>query len=135
MNTNFTIDELTTWIADLMTSAKNDESFPATWFKPTEDSPIAIVGGWMNGFSPRDTDLFCMSKSEPTFAMCVKIIENKEHYAYPDFATLSMPVEVSGEVDDTCQILEWEDDPEAFATFFWGEWQRMLETWECGGYC
>ena len=136
MNTNFTIRELATWIAGLIDSAKKDEQFLVNWFKPTEDSPISIVGGWLGGNYPGvNSDLFCESKSSPGFIMSVKIIQNEGPYAYTDFEMLSMPTEVNGEVDDTCQMLEWEDDPEAIATFFWGEWQRVQETWECGGYC
>ena len=136
MNTNFTINELATWIGGLQDSAKNDESFSVAWFKPTENSPISIVGGWLGGNYPGvNADLFCESKSNPGYIMSVKIIENKGPYAYADFEILDMPIEVNDEVDDTCQMLEWEDDPEAIATFFLGEWQRMMETWECGGYC
>lgn len=135
MNTNFTIRELATWITGLIDSAKKDEQFLVNWFKPTEDSPISIVGGWLGGNYPGvNADLFCESKASPGYIMSVKIILNEGPYAYTDFEMLSMPTEVNGEVDDTCQMLEWEDDSERIATFFWGEWQRMQETWECGGY-
>lgn len=135
MNTNFTINELATWIADLIDFAKKDEQFLVNWFKPTEDSAISIVGGWLGGNYPGvNADLFCESKSSPGYIMSVKIILNEGPYAYTDYEMLSMPTEVNGEVDDTCQMLEWNDDPEQIATFFWGEWQRMHETCECGGY-
>ena len=136
MNTNFTIRELAGWIASLIDYAKKDEQFLVSRFKPTENSPISIVGGWLGGNYPGvNADLFCESKSSHGFIMSVKIIQNEGPYAYTDFEMLSMPTEVNGEVDDTCQMLEWEDDPEQIATFFWGEWRRMMETWECGGYC
>jgi hypothetical protein len=135
MNTNFTIRELATWITGLIDSAKKDEQFLVNWFKPTEDSTISIVGGWLGGNYPGvNADLFCESKSSPGYIMSVKIILNEGPYAYTDYEMLSMPTEVNGEVDDTCQMLEWNDDPEQIATFFWGEWQRMQETCECGGY-
>lgn len=135
MNTNFTINELTAWIGGLQDAAKNDENFSVAWFKPTKDSPIAIIGGWLGGNCPEENaDLFCESKSNPGYIMSVKIIENKGPYAYADFEILDMPIEVSGEVDDTCFLLEWDEDPSCIAIFFWGEWQRMMETWECGGY-
>jgi hypothetical protein len=136
MNTNFTIRELADWIAGLIDSAKKDEQFLVNWFKPTESLPISIVGGWLGGNYPGvNDDLFCSSKSSQEYIMCIKIIQNEGPYAYTDFEMLSMPTEVAGEVDDTCQLLEWNDDPEQIATFFWGEWMRMYETWECGGYC
>ena len=136
MNTNFTINELAGWIADMIDYAKKDEQFLVSWFKPTENSPISIVGGWLSGNYPGvNADLFCESKTSPGYIMSVKIIENKGPYAYADFEILDMPVEVNGEVDDTCFLLERDEDPACIATFFWGEWQRMMETWECGGYC
>ena len=135
MNTNFTIRELAGWIASLIDSAKKGEQFLVNWFKPTENSPISIVGGWLGGNYPGvNADLFCESKSSPGYIMSVKISLNEGHYAYTDFEMLDMPTEVTGEVDDTCQMLEWNDDPEQIATFFWGEWQRMSEAFECGGY-
>jgi hypothetical protein len=135
MNTNFTINELATWIADLIDFAKNDNILSVAWFKPTENSPIAIVGGWLGGNYPGvNADLFCESKSDPGYIMSVKLIQNEGLYACPDFEMLCMPTEVDGEVDDTCLMLEWEDDPEQIATFLCGEWQRMQETCECGGY-
>lgn len=136
MNNTFNIKELAGWIAGLIESAKNDEQFLVNWFKPTENSPISVVGGWLGGNYPGvNADLFCESKSNPGHIMSVKIIQNEGPYAYTDYEMLSMPTEVTGEVDDTCQMLEWNDDPEQIATFFWGEWQRMQETFECGGYC
>ena len=125
MNKTFTKEELTNWIAGLMNAAENDESFTVAWFEPTKNSPVSIVGGWQDGFHPSQADLFCMSESCPTYAMCIKIIENNGPYAYCDFETLGMPVCENGEVDDTCMALEWEDTPERFAEFFMGEWERM----------
>ena len=99
-------------------------------------SRLHDVGGWLGGNYPGvNADLFCESKSSPGYIMSIKIIQNEGPYAYTDFEMLSMPTEVEGEVDDTCQLLEWEDDPEQIAIFFWGEWIRMMETLECGGYC
>ena len=136
MINTFTKDALAGWVNGLIQAAKEDEQSSVSWFIPTKDSPISIVGGWLGGNYPGvNDDLFCVSKSNPEYIMCIKIIQNKSPYAYTDFEMLSMPTEVTGEVDDTCQLLEWNDDPEQIATFFWGEWQRMQETWECGGYC
>ena len=128
MNKTFTKEQLTSWIAGLQEAAKNDEQFLVDWFKRTKDSPFSIVGGWMDGFAPKEADLFCQSKSSPTFCMCVKIIVNKGPYAYCDFETLDMPMSEDGEVDDNCIALEWNDDPAKVAEFFMIEWEQLMDT-------
>lgn len=128
MNKTFTKEQLTTWIADLQKAAKNDEQFLVDWFKRTKDSPFSIVGGWLGGFAPSEADLFCQSKSSPTFCMCIKIIVNEGPYAYCDFETLNMPTFEDGEVDDNCIALEWRDDPMKVAEFFMIEWEQLMDT-------
>ena len=128
MNKTFTKEQLTSWIADLQTAAKNDEQFLVDWFKRTKESPFSIVGGWLDGFNPKEADLFCQSKSSPTFCMCVKIIVNEGPYAYCDFETLDMPRSEDGEVDDNCIALEWKDDPAKTAEFFMIEWEQLMDT-------
>jgi hypothetical protein len=126
MNKTFTKEELTSWIEGLKDAAENDECFDVDWFGPTKNSRFSIVGGWEDGFDSADADLFCMSKSNPTYAMSVKICENKGPYAYADFETLDMPIDAFGEVDDTSITLEWDDNPEAVAEFFMIEWDRLM---------
>lgn len=128
MNKTFTKEQLTTWIADLQKAAKNDEQFLVDWFKRTKESPFSIVGGWLGGFAPSEADLFCQSKSEPTYCMCIKIIVNEGNYAYCDFETLDMPMTEDGEVDDNCIALEWKDDPAKVAEFFMIEWEQLMDT-------
>ena len=128
MNNTFTKEQLTSWIADLQEAAKNDERFLVDRFKRTKESPFSIVGGWMDGFAPKEADLFCQSKSEPTYCMCVKIIVNEGPYAYCDFETLNMPMSEDGEVDDNCIALEWKDDPAKVAEFFMIEWEQLMDT-------
>lgn len=128
MNKTFTKEQLTSWIAGLQEAAKNDEQFLVDWFKRTKESPFSIVGGWMDGFAPKEADLFCQSKSSPTFCMCVKIIVNEGPYAYCDFETLDMPMSEDGEVDDNCIALEWKDDPAKVAEFFMIEWEQLMDT-------
>lgn len=130
MNTTFTKEQLTGWIKGLQEAAKNDERFLVDWFKPTMNSEFSIVGGWLDGFNPNEADLFCQSKSEPTYCMCVKIIVNEGHYAYCDFETLDMPMSEDGEVDDNCIALEWKDDPAKAAEFFMIEWEQLMDTLE-----
>lgn len=128
------VKELAAWIEDLQYLAKKDENFLVSWFKPTEDSPISIVGGWMNGFDPADADLFCLSKTNNTYGMSVKIVVNHGPYAYCDFEVLDMPVLHNDEVDDTMLTLEWDDNPAAVASFFAGEWERIMEAYRNGVY-
>lgn len=128
MNKTFTKEALAGWIKGLKQAAKEDEQFSVSWFIPTKESPLSIVGGWENGFSPREADLFCQSKSEPTFAMCIKIVVNEGPYAYCDFETLNMPVDDREEVEDTCIALEWKDDPTKVAEFYMMEWERLMDT-------
>ena len=127
MNKTFTKEALASWVRCLKEAAKNDEQFLVDWFKPTMNSPFSIVGGWENGFSPREADLFCQSKSNPTYAMCIKIIVNEGPYAYCDFEVLNMPVDDRGEVDDTDIALEWKDDPAKVAEFFMIEWEQLMD--------
>jgi hypothetical protein len=127
MNKLFTKEELATWIASLKDAAENDECFDVDWFKPTKNSSIAIVGGWESGFDATDSDLFCMSKSNPGYVMSIKICENKGPYAYCDFETLNMPLDANGEVENNCIPLEWDDNPEAVAEFFMIEFDRLLK--------
>lgn len=129
MNTDSIISGLAMWIAGLMVSAENDERFDVAWFKDTKNAPFSIVGGWLEtGLTEADRDLFCASKSNPKYAMAIKIVVNDGPHAYCDFETLSMPMDINNpdEVDDTCFILEWDLDTEAFAKFFYGEWERIM---------
>jgi hypothetical protein len=128
MNKTFTKEQLTSWIAALQEAAKNDEQFLVDWFKRTKDSQFSIVGGWQDGFAPNEADLFCQSKSNPTYAMCIKICVNEGPYAYCDFETLDMPMSEDGEVDDNCIALEWDDDPAKVAEFFMIEWEQLMDT-------
>lgn len=131
---SFEVGALHSWIRQLIKSAEADEKFDVSWFLPTMYSPVSIVGGWADGFFPNvNADLFCMSKSEPTKAMCIKICENNggPYQILPrtDFDSLKMPFGTN-DVDDTSITLEWEDDPKAMAEFFKAEWERIMERYE-----
>lgn len=128
MNKTFTKEQLTSWIASLQEAAKNDEQFLVDFFKRTKDSPFSIIGGWLGGFAPSEADLFCQSKSNPTYCMCIKICVNEGPYAYCDFETLNMPMTEDGEVDDNCIALEWKDDPAKVAEFFMIEWEQLMDS-------
>jgi hypothetical protein len=127
MNNKFTIESLAQWINDLKEAAKDDTSFSIAWFKGTENEPFSIIGGWMEGFE-NYSGVLCTSKTEPTYAMCIKIAINEGPYAYTDFEIMNMPWdEDSGEVDDTCIALEYDDDSESLAQFFEMEWERIMK--------
>lgn len=124
------VDKLAEWIRDLIEAAKNDESFCIAWYKETENEPFSIIGGWMEGFSEEYNEVLCISKSNPKYAMCVKIVVNEGPYAYTDFELMNMPVDpATEEVDDTCIALELDDDPMATAQFYAGEWERITKTY------
>lgn len=126
-NTKITLKCLAAWISSLMEAAEKDEQFSVSFFKGTENEPFNIVGGWMKGFSNEYSDLLCISRSNPEYAMCVKIATNEGPYAYADFEALNMPTDKHGNIDNTCIALEREDDPETTACFFLGEWERIME--------
>ena len=125
---------LASWIKGLMNIAEKDECISLSWFKDTEDSPIAIVGGWQSGYDSTNSDIFCQSKSHPEYAMCIKIACNHENCAYIDYEMMYMPEEADGVVDDTEITLEWSDIPEALADFFAQEYERVYKNYKKGRY-
>ena len=132
MNTVFTKESLAAWIVEIKEAAKDDTSFSIAWFPGTEPQPFSIIAGWADRFSDNSEvdDMFCVSKSNPKYAMCIKIAENEGPYAYTDYEIMNMPYEFeTGDVDDTEQMLEWEDDPEKLAEFFAHEWERIMDTY------
>lgn len=130
MNTKYTIKRLAEWIESLKDDAENDTTFDVSWFEDTKNNKFSIVGGWMqSGLSTTDIDIFCLSRENPQFVMAVKIAVNEGPYAYVDFETLNMPVDKNGEVDDTCFLLEWADDPDALAQFIYTEYERISENY------
>ena len=120
---------LTAWIAELKEAAKNDDQFSVSWFPGTANYPIAIAGGWQSGYDSSNADLFCMSKSHPNNAMCVKIAINDPNAAV-DFEDLDLPVDSRGLVEDTCITLEWNDSPRSVAMFFMAELERLTKNCE-----
>ena len=130
MNTKFTKEQLAAWIESLKGFAEGDHELSISWFKGTKDQPFSIIGGWMECFADNSEvrDLFCCSKSNPKYCMCVKIAVNDGPYAYTDFEIMEMPYDlVTGDVDDTEQMLEWDDNPEELADFLTHEWERIMQ--------
>lgn len=120
------LQRLTEWLKDLMRMADEEEDFIMSWFSDTKDEPFSIVGGWQEGFSKDYSDLLYISKTNSSYAMCVKIAINEGSYAYTDFELLNMPVNnETNEVDDTCLALERADDPAKLAQFLMTEWERL----------
>lgn len=122
------VDKLAEWLRSLIEAAKNDESFCISWYKETENEPFSIIGGWMEGFSEEYADILCISKSNPKYAMCVKIAVNEGPYAYTDFELMNMPIDpVTEEVDDTCIALDIDEDVVGLAQFYAGEWEHITD--------
>lgn len=129
MTINFTKEQLAAWIANLKDLAKADTEYVVHWFGQTADKSLAIVGGWTKMFTDVDmSDIFCCSKSQPEYVMCVKIAIN-DGQVCPDFDTLNMPTDLEGRVDDTCIPLEWSDSPEYAAEFFMHELERISKAY------
>jgi hypothetical protein len=129
MNYNETIKDLAAWIEDLKEAARRDDAVSISWFNGTKDKPFAIIGGWAEGgFAEYFSDVMCISKADPSYGMCVKIAINEGPYAYTDYEIMNMPYdEKTGDVDDTEQALEWDDDAESLAAWFLCEWERIMK--------
>lgn len=121
------INKLAEWLRDLIEAAKADEQFSISWFKETEDEQFSIIGGWMEGFSEDYNDVLCISKGDPSYAMCVKIAVNEGPYAYTDFEIMDMPTNFEGDVEDTCIALDWYEDVQAMAEWLAQEWERIMK--------
>lgn len=133
MNNIFTKEQLARWIEEIKEAAKNDESFSIAWFKPTKNSPLSIIAGWVEYFANESEvdDLFCVSKSQPKYCMCIKIAENEGPYAYTDYEIMNMPYDrITNEVENTEIMLEWDDPVDYAAEFFKHEWERLMESFE-----
>lgn len=125
MTTKINIDRLADWLRDLIEAAKDDQSFCIAWYDETEKEPFSIIGGWMKGFSEAYDDVLCISKSNPSYAMCVKIAINEGPYDYTDFEIMNMPIDKNSEVDNTCIALNYDEDVVGLAQFFAVEWERI----------
>ena len=130
MKQNKLLECLTTWIAGIKEEAKADTANNLFWFLPTDKEQFTIVAGWQKLFSKYDlfnnSEFFCCSKSNPEYAMCVKVVDNKQDTVYLDFDSVDMPLDKNGNVDNTCIPLEWDDVPEIVAEFFLHEWERIM---------
>ena len=132
MTNAITKDKLAAWIEDLKEAAKDDTSFSISFYGETASKPFAIIAGWMECFSDNSEvdDLFCCSKSQPKYCMCIKIAKNEGPYASTDYEIMDMPYDPkTGEVDNTEVMLEWNDHADYVAEFFMHEWERIMETY------
>lgn len=121
------LKNLIEWIESLKEDAANDNCYSIAWFGDTKNEPFSIIAGWMEGFSEDYSDFVCISKADPSYALCVKIAVNDGPYAYTDFEIMNMPIDKNGEVDNTCIVLEYNDDAESLAQFLLGEWERITK--------
>ena len=122
------INILAEFINAVKEEAKRDTVISMIWFSETEDQPYSIIAGWQKMFvDDKFADIFCCSKKEPEYVMCVKIAENGLRDTYTDFDAMNMPFDKFGNVDDTCVPLEWDDPAEYAAEFFLHEWERIMK--------
>ena len=129
MKTPFTVEELTNWVKIIKQCAADDEGFKTAVFPGTVNTELSIVGGWKSGFNASYADLLCISHSDDTQAMCIKIVKNPgftklTQFAARDFGCFELPT-CLGMEEDTCIALELEDDPAAVADFYASEWERL----------
>lgn len=114
------------WVDDLREKAERDEDFSCSVFEQTEE-PFVIVGGWSDGFSKDYNDVLYISKSNPTYAMCIKIAINDGPQTFTDYDLMDMPVDSTYEVEDTNIALERGDVSSAIAEFYLRELDRMID--------
>lgn len=114
------------WVDDLREKAERDEDFSCSVFEQTEE-PFVIVGGWSDGFSKDYNDVLYISKSNPTYAMCIKIAINDGPQTFTDYDLMDMPVDSIYEVEDTNIALERGDVSSAIAEFYLRELDRMID--------
>ena len=119
---------VTDWVDNLRKLAEQDEAIAYSIHKTGLcDDKFVIVGGWVDGFNADQSDLLYISKADPTYAMCIKIVVNDGPWAYADFETLNMPVGEDSEVYDTCIALERDDTSEAVALFYLNELENIIK--------
>lgn len=122
--------EVTDWVNKLREKADADEDIAYTICRPDSCKyKLAIVGGWMKGFCEEQADFLYISKSNPEYAMCIKIVVDDGPWAFAEFDTLNMPIGEDGEVEDTCIALERDDSSEAVALFYLNEIDRISKTY------
>ncbi len=132
MTIKFTKEQLTEWIEDIKEAAKEDTSFSIAWFPGTKKAPRSIIAGWAERFADNSgvADIFCCSKSQPKYVMCIKIVENEGPYAYTDYELMNMPYDKeTGDVEDTEVMFEWDDPVDYAAEFFMHEWERLMDAY------
>lgn len=121
-----TVDRFVEWVDELRAAAERDEDFSYSVFEQSDD-PFVIVGGWSEGFSADYNDMLYISKSCPSYAMCIKIAINDGPWFYTDYDMIDMPVDDTYEVEDTNIALERCDVSSAVAEFYLRELERMIE--------
>lgn len=122
------LNRLAQWVDELRDLAERDDNLDYAIFESSvKNEPFAIVGGWSEGFSEEYSDVLYVSKSNPNYAMCIKIIINDGPWEYTDYDLLDMPVNGTYEVEDTNIALERSDLSIAVAEFYLRELERIIE--------
>ena len=127
--TNFTdtVSNLAKWIDSIRELAANGGLSSVAWFYDTMDTPISIVAGWMKGFDAGYSDLLYINKNNPSYALGISIVVNPMAATYSTLDGFDMPISSTNVVEDITVTIELEDNSEALAVFFLGEWERVME--------
>ena len=129
---NKELKRLSNWVDYLRASAENNPDLVYTIFYPRLDNNetkerLYIVGGWSKGFSADYSDVLYINKDNPNYAMCIKVAVAPASVSNVDFDNFDMPVDMNGNIEDTCVSLEREDTSLGVAMFYLNEYERILK--------
>ena len=113
---------------DEMSQGENDEF---RWFEL--DGDLAVVIGWENGFGEESRDDAIQSESNPDYALCIKIGENPNGYAYTDMEMINMPFnKEDGDVWDSDTSLYKGQDFTKLAKWYLNEYKSIRKAMDEG---
>lgn len=129
MNINIeTRNNLAAWMDSLREQVKNGQQFTTAWFEDTKDTPISIVGGWLNGFAAfADTGSFCINKHNTNQALCIAVVVNNGEDSTVELDKLKFCDAPNGVPEDLSIAISPDDDTNVFAHFLLIERDRIMK--------
>ncbi len=125
------LNRLELWVEELRKDAENSDDLKYSVFYPDgNDSPFCIVGGWSKGFTADYSDVLYVNKTDPGYAICIKVALTSKSTVHKNFDDFAMPVDSYGNTEDTCVALERDDLSIAAAMFYLNEYERLVEEYE-----
>lgn len=125
------VKELTNFIASAVDEMPEFDDGEFRWFEL--DGDLAVVIGWESGFGEELRDDAIQSKSDPNYALCIKIGENPNGYAYTDMEMTNMPFsKEDGEVWDTDTSLYKGQDFTKLAKWYLNEYKSIRKALDEG---